>query len=540
MILDAFRKAFFDGCGLTQEQAIQSVRYQQLVSSQRMLSERYAADTAEGIALRAGHLLMGKLFNTLPEKEALRKAKGMRSLFGHGIEWRALITLLGEEIIRAATRCLPPDIIAMAEEWKEVSPEWQIEIARELYFLFQSQSQRREKTLNWQVLDEELTRSLIEEFSESSNAILPLQYGLWDKDISPANCQGKTQMLIAFARLADAEVMTVHSITSAKDTLDQWRRIAKERLSQDIEERGIEYPDPEFAESMAAEQFRDSFNELKGGSFHLGAALQLKDGRWVLVDPHGMDWGVFSESWDVPSIFAFLKKYQEALPGLTLLRSSREEVQNLFEQKMRELDELLARSRNLERAIGPNPQLPDIVEALKNSEEMEFILGTMGAGEVDLSDPKKREYAAWMIGVGDMTDPETLYRVMGKDVVKKRIGSVLTIYHYLAMQSLRDQVNDAGVLLHPECEFSLPEYSIAMSIINSLCKRETVADKQFFLDYVFDQVALYNAIEVVPFWREVKRGSEMPLVHAAAEALQALPFIHTMCRKKLQMYVDVK
>ena len=136
MILETIEQAFRQGCRLTLADAVKSARFSELSQAQDTLYERHSAESDLGVALRAGHLVMGQLLNTTSESEALFHARHIRPPFGVGTECRALVTYLGEQLVESAGRCLPQEIKKLAANWKKTDVEGQIQIGRQLWDLF--------------------------------------------------------------------------------------------------------------------------------------------------------------------------------------------------------------------------------------------------------------------------------------------------------------------------------------------------------------------------------------------------------------------
>jgi hypothetical protein len=93
-------------CGSSLEKALLSQNYSNLLKKEWQTSATNF-DSDKGIALKAGHLTMGRLFNTLPERQAIEIAKSNNSETSYFPQERALIHLCGKLIVEAATDCLP-------------------------------------------------------------------------------------------------------------------------------------------------------------------------------------------------------------------------------------------------------------------------------------------------------------------------------------------------------------------------------------------------------------------------------------------------
>jgi hypothetical protein len=529
MILDAIGYALKVGCKSSLVEAISSGRFQQLAKVYANLEERFPPDTDEGIALRAGHLNMGKLLNTLPEAEAVLQAKTCVSTAGAGTDLRALVHCLGGSLVEAAEKCLPPPILELAQKWKTSDSDQQIEIARQLYFEFRSGTQGAHGPLTMQSVHEKMDRKLNEVHDEQS--VLPGLYGMWDKEKCNANCQGKTQMLAAFGRLAGTRVLCASPIDHSRRGLEGARETMVREVIADLSQRGLEDADAEMAEGIRASRIEEHLNFEE--SFHIGVALELCDGRWILLDPHGLAWGVFPDVWELGNTYRTLEKYSAVLPGLQLIRHDHGRMEAILEQRLNEGRDLLLRSRKMEAHLKANGKsIMDLVDAVKDSDDMDILLrneelekGTQLIPASLSSDPEMRNYIALVLVLGGEDKLWNIGAMLDPGFFKKRTRSWITFYHASAMNLFGNQLNDEGKLVHEVCEFGLPEYHIAMSAINSLAGRfggRPASDvHRFFLDYSFDQVSLHNAL------------SDREVGQAAAQALKALPFVHTLCQWKL-------
>jgi hypothetical protein len=537
MIIRAIERVFSEGCGLRMADAIQSPRFKALRDETENLFESFGPRTDKGTALRAGHLTMGRLMNTFSEREALKKARRTESQFGHGVEMRPLIQLLGEEMMKAAEGCLTEEIKEMAIAWRKANAGHQLEISKSLFETLISSVQVKhiDEEVTWEVA----RRNMWNDFENNRHddaKVLPKQYGLWNKDSCVANCQGKTQMLAAFAKLAGAEAMVVSPTVSARYVLEKTRRlVVDEILSGDIEERAIRFPDAKFSESMEAYRFMSNFNKsVLGECFHVCIALRVRNGDWVMVDPHALDWGVFPKGWELEKVFKILRKYGKVLPGLQITAHDHRNGQRELEKSIDSIKSLLERSRKLEKSIGGNFSPDHVAKVLIETGELDFLHSHLvNDKDKAIPDEFKEVYAMSLFLHTDpfSFDSGLLYNMLtDPDFMEKKVGSLLTVYHYLAINSLRDQLNMGGKLLHPVCEFGLPEYYIAISAINSLCDRETGAENRFFMDYAYDQMILHNGLLE---GRAIFRQSDPEVARAAAETLRALPFLHSQTKKLL-------
>lgn len=534
-ILEAIEKIFCVGCGLEMQPVMMTERFAALAEHNRQLFNRFGENTQLGIALRAGHLVMGQLLNCFPEKEAIQIAKKSTHPLGHGVELRPLIQILGESIVAAAKQCLPPEVLVLAQEWKTATAERQIEIARELFFLFRSKSQGQEHEI--QTTEKSMERiydKLRERASRNQRVddILPLLYGHWNENC-PANCQGKSQMLTAFGRLAGAKVMTVDPLSCGFERLARVRSRLIEAISRDLRDRGLEQAD----DSLNEGRFGDQLEMLAGDAFrgfHVSVALELCDGRWILIDPHGLVWGVFSKIWGMNRVWKLLKKYGAVIPGLQLIRNDGGESEAKIEARFNESLQIIEQSRKLEQIIREQDvkMLGDLIRIVQESDDFDLLIkmhheqGGNPAPDY-LKIPEARELAVMEMISGGLDNLMSLSRMLDPEFCRQQIGEWLTFYHCIAANHLSNQLANTGEIMHPVAEFSAnPEYHLAISAINSMLIRINGESQQFFVDYAFDQLTLRNALLQL-------HGERPDIGRAAAAALYFLPFVHDNIRKNL-------
>lgn len=533
-MLNAIRYGLELGCGISLEQAIKSPRFGELYNKQQTLFERYPADTNEGTALRNGHLIMGQMFNLLPEREALIQSRLFdKPQFGCGIEMRSLIQYFGESLVTEAGRCLPDEAIAYAQEWKTATAERQIEIAKELFFLFRSSSQKTGgQFLTLALAQEDHIRKAMERVKRdySNEDILPRLYGKWNEE-STANCQGKAQMLTAFARMAGAEVMVACPLRGGSDELS----IAVDELGDfvinDLRNRGLEKADSGFADACAGHLYRQSHKQKI--DFHVGVALRLCDSRWILLDPHALVWGILSPEWEMENTYRLLSKYGEVLPGLFMIRNDHGEMTHKIQTRAEEARELIHRSRKLEEMIRKGvTSVVELVFLIRDSDDFDLLMRMNAEQEgiqvLDLSDPEFRFAVTAQVVLGGMENVFSIEKMLDPQFLPERIKAWLSFYHAIALNHLRNQLSDNGELVHPISEFSAnPEYDLALSAINSLVVRHDQSSKQFFMDYEFNQLTLHNAM-IGSTWERPELG------RAAASVVMSMPFMHDNIRKLLE------
>lgn len=529
-MLKVFEYAFFQGCGVRMEDVIQSPRFAELLAEMKKLDDYRDSNIDQGTALRSGHQVFGQLINTYPELEALRLASQTTSTFGHGIEYRPLIQMLGECIIAEAQNCLPQDVVELATEWTTASVDRQIEICNYLFCRFRSTDQGEiGTTLTMDIAAKAVWNKLRHDESET-DAYLPRLYGIWNPETSPANCQGKSQMLVAFARLAGARVMTIHPIECCKDLISAARYHVRNMIFEDLGKRGL-VMDPEMAESLHASVIEEQAHFHT--DFHVAVAIQLVDKRWVIIDPHGIDWGIVPDVWNMDHIDTMLMKYGDVLPGLTIMGHDDGTAEQYLKERLKLADDLILRSGKMEKVIKERVRTVwDLIEILGESDDMtSFILSNYDEKNetcpFDPNDSSIKRYFAnvCVLGSEAMESPmAAAAKAMNPDCLESAIHQWLTVYHTMAMNLFLDQIIHQGEIIHPICDFGLPEYSLAIAALNSANLDFGSPTGSFFIDYSFDQTSLHNAM--------IHRTNP-ELARAAQKTAASLRFLHPLCKYRL-------
>ncbi len=506
------------GCGLLNPvETFESERFKKLLK----LFSDYNPKGDEKIALNLGHLVMGELLNTFSEPEAIKVANNLSSKTERNPNNYAMIQFVGESLINAAQKCLTNEIIELAKKWRQVEANEQIKIACQLYFIFRSESQESKGVLSMKTLQMSIENKAKEIHGE--RAILPLLYGKWNKN-NVANCQGKTQMLIAFARLAKARVMCADPLSSCHDMVTHARYNLRDLIVTDLKSRHLEDGDDELGESIQAYSLEEQLGLYKNDNFHSSVALELKDKRWILIDPHGLAWGVFPETYDLQNVFMILEKYQLALPGLNIIDHDHGVAQRIIEQRVKDSVVFLKRSREMEKEINVKvksiPQLIDFVtnnlDVIKTYFDLEGI-----EMPIDWDNPNHQQ----LIATNAVLNKEDIFNfslINSEDFLKARIKNWLTLCHAITMNILGNQLSDEAEITHPVCGFGLPEYHMAIACLNSISIDYRYIADRFFINHSFDQVSLHNT--------GLLRNE---LGQAAIKALRALPFTHKSCKKFL-------
>ncbi len=202
------------------------------------------------------------------------------------------------------------------------------------------------------------------------------------------------------------------------------------------------------------------------------------------------------------------------------------------------VDDLLAHSRKLEQLTASVKSVPNLLEVFATSGEALYIANATRGESEPVSDTPGGEvsrFVATKMIAGESAAETVRFVALSKTdptLIRKKIGSILTFYHALAMECAKNQLTDAGKLIHPECEFALAEYNIAVSAINSIIPETTIESQHFFLNYTFNQMSLFNSLS--EFRPKSWRDNDPKIAIAAAQALEVMPFVHPLAQRALR------
>ncbi len=523
-------------CGSSLQVALESEHFSSLLEREKQIAA-IKSNTDQGVAYRFGHLVMGTLFARMSEKSAIEQARKSNEVAIPSLEERALIHLCGEEIVSSAEKCLTQVVRDLAKLWLTSSADEQLKIVRKLFFEFRTESQNSTgDDLTLEYVHKKLAGDFLHR-ERDHLAYLPGLYKTWDKVECPANCQGKAQMLLAFAKLAGAESVVVHPIEHASEYTTKKRREVMRKIESDLVSRDLGSSCPMFTEGLVAGRLDEWIRDMNHECFHIGVALRLKDERWVMLDPHGLVWGVIPKEWGLEMAITILNKYRDVLPGLAVVGGDPNTNHVVVDNLVSEAHKILDLSRRMEERIRNEVHsIMDLIVAVSESNDLDFLLALCakqdGESPPSFSDLENRRYATMMLLFqGDMTVLFDYSRMLDQNFLEKTVKTWLSFYHACAANMFMNSESDRGLLIHPVCEVSASsEWSIAISAINSArfdqssgcCPEE---EESFFVRNSFDQTCLFNAVHL--------QNEEVGI--AARRALQSLPYQHPMCVRKLQI-----
>lgn len=119
------------GCGVELDELVRTQDFLDRVADRAAWFEQLSAEDSDlGVAYRAGHLEMGTLLNVLPDELAVQQAEaGTRP----DPYLSVLLEVIGEELLGAATKCLPLNVKSSAVLYPASNAEAQIRLINAAY-----------------------------------------------------------------------------------------------------------------------------------------------------------------------------------------------------------------------------------------------------------------------------------------------------------------------------------------------------------------------------------------------------------------------
>jgi len=533
VIIDTFSEAF-RGCGTTLQAVVASGDYQ------RILEEEYALDKLEpttllGTAWRIGVIAMNILLNLYSgEDEIMETASRYPTVEKPSAEIRALTRMLGKHLIQAADSCLPDEAKVLANEWRSASVDRQIEICSTLMRLFQSKDQGEvgyvAENATLTAADERSSR-VFRRMRQGRESVLPTLYGTWNQEDCVANCQGKSQMLTAFAQRAGANVVTINTAISAGEAIRRFVKPIQQAISYDLIQRGLFGVDSGVQEGMLHALQMDLVDQLNE-TFHMGVALELSDGTWFMLDPNGRSYGVISDASDLTGIHQKITTYRHVLPGLSFQTNDKGELSTKLKPFEEEAYTFLRRSREVEVEFTKVTTLLELVRYLQDSPDLALFSDFLG---VDYSQVQTEVRQLFVMAIALNCDPfdAPLAMIMqsgDQEFLTHRKQSWLTLFHAAALHRFTKTSNKAE-FIHPVFDVSLTEWSLAVSALNTVAydiePDQAIGSNITLAGLSADQTTLNNILRVRRFVAE-------PLARAAHQALESYAIRHPIADRHIQ------
>ncbi len=553
-VLSTVIAVVFRGCGLDPQKVLGSRKWRNIVCAGREHLRRFPEGTERGDAARLGPLYFGAALNGV-------KLRTNGNVWQIDPEVNAALRIAGEALIDSASACLPRTI---------PKPERGLYFSKKHRFPMTLADLRqrwlnggdRAQTYTAEILantlyglpDTEITEEQ-DRADQPAERVLPFHYGPFVPGLPHrANCLGKALMVAGFGKLVGAPMLAaVPVITASIEHRIQCGKLA-DRLRRFIARSGIVLS-KERAECLDAIVEFGKKRERYVDWLHMGIAMQLRSGRWLLVDPNQGITGRLPKSWRLSALHSTLRNHRFALPGLAVTKGGRLKHRN-FEMASALCDINCAEVAPLEKIIREtNPGRDEILRLLRESDFMDSILEWNLFSKIDLPPDAPRTTKAICVLLEFLIEQE---RSMSKganpwEFSGKKISWFIEVW-CKSEEWLLSQLNDAEAreafdrlvwkfisygfemfhkereyasmghdLIHPHCQFSLVEPGTALQVMSHVaadigedCSEETEA---LLSRHSFDQFRLlYSAAAPL---RGVPRDPEVSKL--SATILRALP-----------------
>ncbi len=407
-----------------------------------------------------------------------------------------------------------------------------------------------------------------------AEGVLPRQYGKLGEGTQTPNCLGMSIALLAFARLAGAPVLLASQIEWAVDRLVADKLPVYTEVHEAFEELGG--AGTSFHDWSSKELTFLQRSQVKVMDFHYGVVLQVNDGSWWHLDPYQRTLAELDADWGIPAIHALLEKYAKVLPGLTIvaddggalrrstvqwsddLRSAIEGARTMM-QVMSELpvdtDAITRREQEqvqFEYYLESPSWLAETLEPLYLLEEFfeERLSGFSGeSGELTAEETlglmrfQDLRLALELLGFRDDIYPEehesevieALARLFLDDdeFRRHRMFAAATIWLRRKLRLLGEEFSrERPARLDPAIEVSLPDYSVALAVVNHL--RSWTGSElpgRLLLEYSSSQVYWHEAVDLSEGYERSDAGH--PDVLRAEQMVRSLRYTHRACDRKL-------
>ncbi len=513
IIKEAISRVLESGCGESLDFALNSPRLRLLKEyfdeSNLAEPDRLTVSNMSALSLGA-HIYAGNEASLL--KEAQLQIPPAEKLDSGS---KALIRYTGEMLTAAAAKCLPDEAIEKIARFRNGTAEEQIEICHELYRLFISESQQSRGDLTTQSAFESIARKNYKNRADIKQ-VLPKEYGHWNRIDNIANCQGIAQMLAAFAKIADVPVVAVNPVKFSKDTLERTRNEIVQSVLQDLRKRDLKIPS-DFQESLIAYKHIEAPHRLTDDYFHISVALQVSDGRWVLIDSHALAFGVISDKFELPRAISLLNKYDKVLPGVSVFCENSCDINHASDVIRTSANDFLTRSRLLERSLGEKPwNVHKVIETLIDSEEPLLIIEEFEGKNPELREAYQqsvdmRRYVVMHLLFGeDALDIGALLQAhLNPEVLEMRLGNLLSAYHCQAC-NLVAEVDQFKEMVNPAFEASNLDHHLATGAISYAISDDDSFNSEiadFMIESEFGQRTLRNKLSTaLSYWDDSFAG----------------------------------
>ena len=202
----------------------------------------------------------------------------------------AALEVLAELNLAVARRYMPSEIQSAAERWGESDADDQLELCDLVY---QALLTEREQSQADEEADDSMPLWMEDVLDQPVERIFPLEF--LGRDSRDPNCFGKGQVLVEFAQMAGARCFGVTPICTSEQFIHPDLERLGELLIEQAKLRDLPLPE-NFLQAFSKRQGASDAVETVPDRFHMAVIIQLRDGRWCLIDPHMRVFGVLEEA----------------------------------------------------------------------------------------------------------------------------------------------------------------------------------------------------------------------------------------------------
>lgn len=466
-----FKLAFEEGCGIPYATVQASREYLEHLENEYRIYRRYSPKKLEGGLLRDGHFQACRTVNSairdlpLPAREySFRYGREAR-------RERALLRFLGQSLVQAGTACLPPATLPLAARWKEANLDDRYKLVAELYNCFQD---ARSGTANPVQESDNPYYWLTEvERRYPIQSVLPKQFGELGKGAFTPSCVGMATLLIAWARLAGAEVLLTNLLTYAPDLLWEVEGRLCSFLLDEFQLRQLTASE-ELVEGLRRNVAFAEANAHRLLDFHAAMTIKLDDGHWYYFDPYLNGFNPLPlGNWELYSAQMLLDRTKPVLPGLTITLDDQGFLSKWLSEQEASVRTAAAASIRLEQAVSRLTLDPAACQPFfEASKELRQLRRLCRAGRSRLSNLAGRLMFDWKKGVTQARQTKDWARFCRDEPYRTGCLSKLFLAFYISAkkryhESL-DRLNNGLTHLPTNLELAHPEFNLSLHTLNNL------------------------------------------------------------------------
>ena len=495
---DALRKVLHIvsvGCGIGDPQVISNTRrYRRLYDNAAALEVNHPAQTAHGDLLRMGVRNAGLLLNRrlfAPDAAEIPFAAIATRYDPTVLAW---IQFLGRALVQSAKNCLSKEAVQLAAQWKFATADEQRKLAGKFDDMLKGDTfGPLIRTLLGGTGGPPVIPSFLDR--PTYNDYLPACYGSMSAHHpgEKKNCLLNFLLLSAFASLAGARSYMVTPLVCCDAQFDTAKAHAAAETLKVFKKWNFPLSHEREESLWAIARFQGHPSPC-----HFALVLELRDHRWLLLDPNLSGSGYFSSGFNIGRIAGILDETREVLPGLSLIGA--DPLQG--ERSSEALHSTSRFCEILDRSLGAiltarGKSTLEIVDVLAASELLAVLRKSNRFRNIVPADAPLRRYAVYSLlhfylcdngpasALGSEAHAKRYWRFMREwrpDVPDETLLSdfngerayetLLHICYRVAadrtsiLPVFRFQKLEDGNAVHPQCQFSHTPFGAAAATIS--------------------------------------------------------------------------